>query len=64
MPRLEREAALQRLYLPYISPISPLLYLPYISQARLEREAALQRQPLEGGEVHEVLLAVVHRLLQ
>ena len=31
---------------------------------RLERKAALQRQPLERGEVHEELLAVLHRLLR
>ena len=31
---------------------------------RLKRKAALQRQPLERGEVHEELLAVLHRLLQ
>ena len=31
---------------------------------RLKRKAALQRQPLERGEVHEELLAVLHRLLR
>ena len=45
---MEAEEEERRLYLPYISPISPL-HLPYISQVEAEEEERRARAQGEGG---------------